>query len=61
MAKLIADSYMGGMGGVVSQVKGFQEAREVFNRLKEASGLQLAAEFFDRWSYYQYTGRVMQD
>lgn len=59
MAKMIADSYMDGMRAVVSQVKGFQEAREVFCLLQEAGGIQLAAEFFDWWSFYQYTGRIM--
>lgn len=34
MAKIIADSYMDGQKSVVSQVKGFVEAREVFGILK---------------------------
>ncbi len=60
MANRIASSYMEGNVREVAQVGGFVMAQEVFNLLKVEAGIQLAAEFYDRWCYYRYTGRIME-
>lgn len=60
MAKIIADSYMDGQKSVVSQVKGFVEAREVFGILKAEVSEWEAIQFYDDWCYFRYTGRCME-
>lgn len=60
MARIIVDSYKEGNKAVLSQVRGFVEAREVFGLIKAEMGEWEAIDFYDQWCYYRYTGRFME-
>jgi hypothetical protein len=60
MAQMIATAYKEGNKSVLSQVRGFVEAREVFGLLKTEMSEWDAIQFYDEWCYFRYTGRIME-
>ena len=56
MARMIADSYKEGKKSIVSECRGFVEAREVFGLLKSEVDEWTAIDFYDQWVYFRYTG-----
>lgn len=59
MARMIADSYKEGKKNVVSECRGFVQAKEVFDLLKAEVDEWTAIDFYDQWCYFRYTGRLM--
>lgn len=60
MAKIIAESYQQGKKSVLAEVKGFVQAKEVFDLLKSEVDEWTAIDFYDQWCFYRYTGRFME-
>lgn len=60
MAQMIATSYKEGKKSVLAEVRGFVQAKEVFDLLKAEGNEWEAIDFYDNWCYFRYTGRFME-